>query len=691
MLKVAVDVGGTFTDLVAVDTAKGELFVIKDRSTPQAPEVGFLSIMKRLFDEKSADPTEVEQVIHVGTIGSNLFRGQLGLKPPRVALITTRGFRDILEIGRQNRPELYNIFYQRPRPLVPRRLRFEARERVSAEGEVVEPVSEEELRAIADRLGQEGVESLAVCFLNSYLNPKNERRAREVVGQHLSVPVFISSEVDREHREYERTSTTVVCAALAPVLARYLERAGQGLDELGVKGPIHVFSSAGGLVDVEEVRRRPIVAVESGPAAGVVGAAELARQLGLARVISLDMGGTTAKAGSVVDYQPSLVPEFEVGGRAHMGRLVKGSGYPVRFPSVDLAEVSAGGGTIIWVDEAGGLRVGPMSAGADPGPACYGRGGEMPTITDANLVLGRLPDALLGGEMKLERGLAEKALYRVAEAVGMDVYGLAEAAVRLVNHEMARAVRLVTLERGLDPTGFTLMAFGGAGPMHAAELAQELGVRSVVVPPLPGLFSALGLLMTDMRFTYVRGLIRPLDELDPATLSGAFEEMRAHALSSLSKRGLELRGCRLHTSLDLRYYGQGWEIEVPVAPPYEPSIIQREFEAKHEASYGFGHPGERVELVALRLAITIPVMKPDLRSLTPPGRSWGEARLGIRNVFFGGAWHRATVYSRDLLPLGEEAEGPAVVEEYSSTTVVPPGWSFHRDELGCLVMRWRRP
>ncbi|MEM2036568.1 MAG: hydantoinase/oxoprolinase family protein, partial [Candidatus Caldarchaeum sp.] len=417
-LKVAVDVGGTFTDLVAVNLETGELFKVKVHSTPRAPEKGFLEAVKTLL--KQVDDPSVELVVHVNTVGTNLFRGQLGLRLPKTALVTTKGFRDVLEIGRQNRPELYNIFYRRPDPVVPRERRFEVLERVDSDGVVLTPVDENELAKVADVMREIGVESLAVCFLNSYVNPVNEQKAKQFLTKILPAPVFASHEVDPEHREYERFSTTVVNAALAPVVARYLSAVTEGLREIGVYSPVHIMSSSGGLVDVEEAVSRPVACIESGPAAGVIGAARMAEMTGFRKVISFDMGGTTAKAGVVVDGLPATVPEIEVGGRVHMGRVVKGSGYPVRFPSIDLAEVSAGGGTIITVDSSGSLMVGPLSAGADPGPACYGLGGTMPTVTDANLLLGRV-EHLLGGAMKLDQTLAEKAMKKVAEQLRVSV------------------------------------------------------------------------------------------------------------------------------------------------------------------------------------------------------------------------------------------------------------------------------
>jgi N-methylhydantoinase A len=484
MLIVAVDIGGTFTDFVYV-RGDGSLGFYKVLSTPRSPEVAVLEGLRVLGGASF--------VVHATTIATNALRGQVGLELPRVALVTTRGFRDVVEIGRQNRPRLYDPFFEKPRPLVPRDFRFEVDERVDFRGSILRPLDVRELESLGSRLGALGVESAAMVFLHSYANPVHEVLAEGVLSRYVGY-VSPSYKVAPEPREYERTSTTVVNATLMPIVSGYLERLIKGLRELGVM-ELSIMSSSGGLVTVEEAMVRPVQIVESGPAAGVIATAELSRMLGTPRAIGFDMGGTTAKAGTVVDFEVEVTSEYEVGGEAHHGRIVKGSGYPVRFPFVDLAEVSAGGGSIIWRDEVGALRVGPISAGADPGPVCYGRGGVRPTITDANLALGRIGDYMLGGAMKLDRSASIKAL----QALG-DPEVVAWEAISIANLEMARAIRLVTVERGLDPADFTLVAFGGAGPQHAVEIAEELGVRSVVVPPHPGLFSALGLLLADWRF-----------------------------------------------------------------------------------------------------------------------------------------------------------------------------------------------
>jgi N-methylhydantoinase A len=644
---VAVDVGGTFTDFVVLD-GSGEIRTLKLLSTPRSPERAVIEGLERL---------EFREVVHASTIGTNALLGQLGLEVPRVALFTTRGFRDVIEIGRQNRPRLYDLYFEKPRPLVPRELRFEVDERTLWTGEVLKRVDPGEVERLAERALQLGAVSAAVSFLHSYANPENEIVAGEVLKKKFKY-VSLSHEVAWEPREYERTSTAVVNAALMPVVSAYLEKIEEYARSRGAV--VYVMSSSGGLVTVEEAVKRPVQLIESGPAAGVIAVAELARLLGLRRVISLDMGGTTAKAATVVDYEVQLTTEYEVGGEVHYGRVVKGSGYPVRYPFVDLSEVSAGGGTIIWRDEAGALRVGPLSAGADPGPVCYGRGGVAPTITDANLVLGRLPSALLGGALPLHREEALEAL----RALG-DPYEVASEAVEMINLVMARCIRLVTVERGLDPRDFVLVAFGGAGPQHAALLAEELGVERVVIPPLPGVFTALGMLMADFKFEARRAY--------PGDPEKAFRE--------LEERLARLEPDYYVRYADVRYRGQGWELTVPVGAPATLESIKRAFEEKHEAVYGFKLPRE-VEVVVVRVFAVKKRPKPTLRD--PPLE--GSPEVYEKDVFFNG-WVRAAVYRRDQLPLGFRVKGPALILEDYSTVVVPPKWEAVVGRWGVLEVR----
>jgi len=683
LVRLSVDVGGTFTDAVMVDDS-GKLYALKIESTPRNPELGFVDAVVEVISGR-VDPEQIESLVHVGTIGSNLLLGQLGIRLPACALVTTKGFRDVIEIGRQNRPELYNINFSRPRTLVPRSLRFEMDERVDSEGDVLVKVSETQLRELARRLRNSGAETVAICFLNSYVNASNERVVETLLKRTLHRQVYASSDIDPEQREYERASTTVVNAVLAPAVSGYLRSAGEEMRRIGITAELYVLGSSGGLLDIAEAGRRPILAVESGPAAGVVAASEVARSLRLAKVISFDMGGTTAKAGAILNFEPAVVPEVEVGGRVNRGRLVKGSGYPVRTQSIDLAEVSAGGGTVVSVGEAGEMAVGPMSAGADPGPACYGKGGEAPTITDANLILGRIGTTLLGGKMRLNPEEAARAFESLRKRSGMGAEELASASLRIVNFQMAKAIEIVTLERGLDARDFALVAFGGAGPMHAVEVAESIGITKVIVPPLPGLFSALGMLMTDMRYDRVRGMVGLLEEVGEGKIEEMFEEMERESSESLNEKGIEGRPS-YRRSIDLRYYGQGYELEIVVRRPFNRAAVTKAFEGRHVEVYGFAHEGERIELTALRLTTTIPATS-KVRLSEVEGEMPVAGGEGRRRAKFGERWFETQVYSRELLPVGGGViRGPAIVEEYDSTVVVPPGWGCVKNHLRCLVI-----
>jgi len=652
-VRVAVDVGGTFTDFVYMDEA-GIPGSFKLLTNPRNPSETIVAGLKKIAGF-------VEEIVHATTMATNALRGQVGLELPRAALITTKGFRDVIEIGRQNRPRLYDQFFEKPRPLIPRDLRFEVRERTAASGEILEEVDSLELIGVAERIKSLGAVSAAISFLHSYINPSNEVRAKEVVKRYFRY-VVASHEVAPEPREYERTSTAVVNAVLMPLVSSYVESLASSLAQFG--GPrLYMMSSSGGIIDVNEAVERPVQIIESGPAAGVVAAAELAKMEGEERVISLDIGGTTAKAGTIVNGEIEVTGEYEVGGEAHHGRIVKGSGYPVRFPFIDLAEVSSGGGTIIWRDEADALRVGPISAGADPGPICYGRGGWEPTITDANLALGRIGDHLLAGAMKLNKRGAIEGLSRLG-----DPFEVSAEAIRLADLEAARAIRLVTVERGLDPGDFTLTAFGGAGPQHAAGIAEEMGIKRILIPQFPGVFSALGLLLADWRFEARASF--------PGDPEEAYTSLEGSLLKRLGRVDAFLRYA------DVRYRGQGWEVTVQVGKPASLEGIVRSFEERHYSLYGF-KMDLPVEVVTIRVFAVIRRLKP---ALPPPKRGGAVAPKGHRRAYISDTWVEAPVYLRHELPEDARVEGPALIDEYDSTTVVPPGWVARVDSLGSIVI-----
>jgi N-methylhydantoinase A len=635
----SVDVGGTFTD-VLIQQGNRIVSSFKVLTTARNPEVGVLSALHRWSQGR------IGELVHATTLGSNALLNPRGAHEGEVGLVTTRGFRDVLEIGRQNRSELYNLEFRRPTPLVAPSHRYELEER-SLEGErTFTRVPERALSSLVDRMKRDGVRSVAITFLHSFADPKNEQRVAELIRRAFPY-VSVSSEIAPEPREYERTSTTVVNAVLMPVVSDYIGKLEQGLGNRP-RSRVSVMASSGGLISVDEVRRKPVQIIESGPAAGVIAAAGLARILGVPNAISFDMGGTTAKAGTVTEGRVETTSEFEVGGTSHHGRKTKGSGYPVRFPFVDLVEVSAGGGTIISMDPDHTMSVGPASAGSEPGPVCYGRGGSDPTLTDANLVAGILGEQMLGGELKLDAPAARRALQRLG-----DPLQVAEGALRLADLEMSRAIRMVTVERGLDPSRFVLIAFGGAGPQHAANLARELGIRNVVIPPRPGLFSAVGLLHSDWRFEERSAFPKDLPE--------GFARLEA-SLRKKDPRSTFLR------SADCRYVGQGSELTVRVKSTRREAIV-REFERSHFATFGFRLDRD-VEIVVIRVFAVVHRAKP---SMSPAGSS--PLLRGDRQALIDGRMTRIRTFNRAGLAVGATISSPACVDDYDSTIFLPKGWS----------------
>jgi len=689
VFRVGVDVGGTFTDLVALSD-EGLLINIKVSTTPKTPEVGVINAFKKFLADHSAE--EVRIVTHATTIATNAIFGQLELELPKTALITTKGFRDVLEIGRQRRPELYNLFFQRPKPLIPRRYRYEIHERVGADGRELVPVSREDLERVVGEIRREGVRSVAVGLINSYANPKHEEEVKRFVENSCpGVFVVSSSEVSPEYREYERISTTAVNAVLMPIVSTYIQGLLTQLKTLGISAPLYVMQSNGGLARAWEAAQRPAAILESGPAAGVIASAFYSRILNEPYVMSFDMGGTTAKAGAVREGTPELVNEYEVGGRVHRGRIVKGSGYTVRLPFIDLAECSAGGGTIAWVDEAGALRVGPVSAGAHPGPACYGMGGTQPTITDANLVLGRLPPHLLGGEMRLHPNLAKEAIRSgVCEPLGLELEEAAMGIITIANSMMAKILRIVSIERGYDPRRFSLIAFGGAGPMHVCALADELGISQIIVPPNPGLFSALGLLVSDVTHTYVRALMRRVSEVDPSWVEAVFKGLERRGWGDLRRDGFRPEDVLFIRQLDARYLGQSYELTIPAPKPVDEKGLEEllaRFHEKHRSVYGYSIVDGQVELVNARVTAVGVIPKPKIRRCpAKPSPPPMDSLTAVREVYFEefGGYVKCPVYLRDRLRPGNHIDGPLIVEQYDSTTVVYPGWELRVDELGNL-------
>jgi N-methylhydantoinase A len=653
-VRLGVDVGGTFTDLVAL--VGDELVTAKVPSTPEDQAQGVV----RAVDAGAVDAGAVAGFAHGSTVATNALLERRGA---RVALVTTDGFRDVLEIGRQNRPALYDLTADRPPALVPRELRFTVVERMGPDG-VVTPLDEGSLARAVDALRAADVEAVAVCLLFAFLHPAHERRVGEALRAALpGVHVALSSEVLPEFREYERCATTVADTYLTPRLAAYLTSLAQRVGALGLPQPL-VMQSSGGVAEIEAAAAHAARCVLSGPAGGVVGAAWVAGLSGDRDLLTFDMGGTST------DVAPVLGGDVQT----TTGSVV--AGVPIKLPMVDVHSVSAGGGSIAWVDSGGALRVGPRSAGADPGPAAYGRGGREPTVTDANLWLGYLADgAELGGEVRLRRDLAERALAGVGGRLGLDVHRTARGIVRVADAEMIRALRVISVERGLDPREFTLVAFGGAGGMHACALAEELGVGRVLVPRAGGVLSALGLAIGDVRRDAVRPFLARLDEVDAGELEGGFAGLEERARQQFGPDAEP----RLARTADLRYRGQSFELTVPAG---EPAELAGRFHAEHARRHGWSLEDEVIELVNLRLTATLPGVKPELRE-PQADRTPAPAR---RRASFDGHWRQVDVLAHADLGAGSKVEGPSIVEFAEATCVVRPGWRGAVDGVGTLVL-----
>ena len=672
--RVAVDIGGTFTDLVYADEETGRLGLGKTSTTPGRFEEGVMAAIRE------ADLRGVEFLAHGTTVVINALTERKGAV---TALLTTRGTRDVLEIQRANRPDLYNLRYRKPEPFVRRRLRLEVVERVSYRGEVMTPLDEGSVRAAVAEARRKGAEAVAICFLHSYANPEHERRAAEIVrSEWPEAAVTASHELTSEWREYQRASTAALDAYVKPVTRGYLEALARRLGEAGVADRArYAMRSNGGVSGFDVAREAPINLVESGPVGGVIGAAVIGKQMGEANVVTLDIGGTTAKS-SLVERG-----EVRITGDYHIERTPATAGYPVRVPVVDIVEIGAGGGSIAYLDPVGALKVGPKSAGADPGPACYGKGGTEPTVTDANLVAGRInPAYFLGGRMRLDLGLAREALSGIAGSLGVTVEEAALGVIRIANANMIHLLKLVSVRRGRDPREFAMVAFGGGGSMHASALARELQVPRVIVPPAPGHFSAWGMLMSDLRHDLVQTRLLRSGQASIAEMDAIWRDLEERMRVVFAEEGTDEAEITLVRAADMRYAGQEHTVEVPVpAGVAEMGEIEERFHELHERLYTFRQDSP-VEFVNFRLTGFGAVSKPELQKIPASGDS-REALKGVREVDFDELGRReASIYDRHLLGAGSMLEGPAVVEEPAASTVVFPDQRLGVDERGCLII-----
>jgi len=677
-MRVASDIGGTFTDLAYLDEESGEVGTAKVSTTPAAYAKGVVETLRKT--ELSVPDTSY--FVHGSTVIINAITERKGVK---TGLITTKGFRDVLEIGRANRPDIYNMYYTKPPPFVPRYLRLEAEERVNYKGEVLTPLNDADVRSAVEKMQAEGVQALAVCLLHAYANPRHELECGEIINEMApDLPITLSHQITQEWREFERTSTAVLNSYVHPIAQAYLDNLESDLTEMGMEGSaLHVMQSNGGSATFAAGKISPINLVESGPVAGVIGAAKIGEIIGEPNVISLDIGGTTAKTSLVEKGNPTITTEYKIEQRRDY------AGYPILVPTIDIVEIGAGGGSIAWVDKAGALQVGPVSAGADPGPACYGWGGDQPTVTDASVVAGRInPEYFLGGEIPLDTKKAEDALKPIADAFKMNLEQAAMGVIRIADSNMINAIKLVSVRRGYDPRDFVLIAFGGGGPMHAGALMRELRCKEVIIPTEPAVFSAWGMLMTDVRRDYIRTLITRTDKVNPKDLDGIYSEMEKQATNELAAEGVRKGDLDIERFADMRYLGQEHTVKVPL--PSEkvtentlPGINDR-FHTLHEQTYTF-RLETPIELVNYHITAFGRVKKPEIRELNGREGKIDEARKATRRVNFDElGFHEADIYERDSIPVGEPIRGPAVIEEPAATTVVFPDQQLTRDKYGFL-------
>jgi N-methylhydantoinase A len=677
-LRLAADIGGTFTDIAIFDDRTGALTFGKALSTPERLVDGISVGVEKAGSHYAA----ANLFLHGSTVAINTVLERTGAK---TALITTDGFRDVYEIGRINRPDAYNLYFKKHTPLIERALRFEVKERMRADGEVVVPLDEDGLAALGEKLERLGMEAAAIMFINCYANPRHETRAKALLTKrHPGLFVTASHELSQEYREFERCSTVAANAYIGPKVRRYIGEIDEHIRKAGFCGSFLIVQSTGGLYESEQAQTQCVRMLESGPAAGVIGTQSLCRGLGIKNAIAFDMGGTTAKAGVIYNGEALTTGAALIGGYD--------KALPVQIAMMDIFEVGTGGGSIARADD-GLLRVGPLSAGAQPGPACYGQGGKDATITDANLMLGRLAaDRFLGGEMKLDVTAAEQALVKVGKPLGMNAIEAADGILRIAATTMSYAVKGVTTERGLDAGDFVMVAYGGAGPLHAVDVAREIGIRNVIVPGAPGVFSAFGMLFSDLRYDYVRTHLMLLAEAPFNEIEAVFKELEQNGRDAIAATSVKPERIAVKRALDMRYVGQEHpvtvELPMRVFQKQDRAAIKRHFDDDHMRRYGTSAPNENAEIVSLRVTVAGLMRKPPQEKIKKgAGRPPKSAYAGTRKVWFDGGFRKVPTYRRTALLAGNRISGPALIEEHASTTVLMPGDRMALDDYGNLAIR----
>jgi len=657
--RLGVDIGGTFTDLVIFDRVQNVYHTKKALTTPHNLAEGVLECIEHYVDDLS----DIEYFVHGTTSGLNAF---LERKGANVALIVTKGFRDVYEIGRANRTEMYNIQFNKPATLVAREHIYEIDERVTFDGSVIKPLDEENLLQIIGELKEKKYDAVAVCLMHAYRNPDHEDHIRTVIGRELDIPVSLSSDIAREWREYERVSTTVINAYIAPIVKKYLAILEEEVEKRGFKKDIYIMQSNGGVMTSKIAKKLPLQTLMSGPVGGTIGGMNLTKLTGDKNLICVDMGGTSFDVSMIIDGEPDVIAEINM------------EGFPILSPMVNIHTIGAGGGSIAWI-EAGGLRVGPKSAGSTPGPACYGKGGTQPTVTDANLVLGRIDENnFLGGDIKLDKQAAIEAVKSVADQIGLSVQETAEGICDIANAKMADAIRTLTVKRGIDPREFTLVAFGGAGPMHAVLIADLLDMKKVFVPSVSGTFSAWGMLQTDIRFDTVRNYVSGSDQVNLSEVESLYDEMRQEAITVLNQQNIETGQIRFQNSIDIRYTGQEYTINI-LNDSNNFEEIEENFHKAHLEIYGHNNPKGLIEAVNLRVTAFGDLEK--VEYVKSQVHSEQEAvPKSSRNVVWDNVEQATKVYSTDVLINGNYFNGPAIVEDKNSTLVIPPNHFIRIDE-----------
>lgn len=680
-LSLGIDTGGTHTDLILINYDSGQIWTSKVATTPSDPMVGISNGIDQILQISGIDISDLSELVYGTTIVVNMI---VQHQTMRTGLITTKGFRDVLEIGRAYRTgNIYDIKVTKPLPLVSRDLRMEVNERVNFQGQVLQPLDESGCHAIVQTLKKRGVDSIAVCLLHSYINPTHEQQIKQIILQEFpSAHISLSSEINPVFREYERTSTTVVNAYVMSSMIEHLDKFETKICKRGLQGLLYTMQANGGKATFRAARQKPVHVVNSGPIAGAIAGSHIARLAGYPNVVTLDMGGTSCDIALIEGSEPKFATESSV------------EGYPVQIPTIDLNIVGAGGGSIAWLDSGGGLRVGPQSAGADPGPVCYRKGGTRPTVTDANLVTGRLnAEYYLKGSIQLDNEAARDSIERrIAQPLGLSTLEAAAGILEVANATMIRAIKLVSVERGYDPHDFALIAFGGAGPLHALRLAEELEFPVVIIPRYPGNTSALGLVLADVRHDYVATRIQLLSEAEPDDIESIFQQLEAQAIQQLDEEGVPLPQRRLVRACDLRYFGQGYEVNVPVSgkiqTPSALKAIAMSFHSAHRRTFGHAMEGDPVVLVNCRVSAL--GLNPSTE-MTHSQKATADASnlngcKGERDVYLRDGFVRCPVYERSLLMPGTLLEGPSIVEQAGSTTMIFPDYNAQVDVYGNLTI-----